>query len=104
MSSVNLFSFSLWAAVIQIFGTLAIAGYILAALFALMPRCHIDRARLLVAEGVLTSLSFTVAATLLRTIELQTWRQILVFSVIFSLRTFLKKVFAWERSQILKTT
>ena len=104
MSSVNLVNFSVWAALIQMVGALAITGYILAALTCLIPRQSIDRARLLVAEGVLLILSFTVAATLLRTIDLQTWRQILVFSVIFSIRTFLKKIFAWEKTQIMKTT
>lgn len=83
------------------FGALAIAGYVLAAIISLISTRNIDRARLLVAEGVLTSLSFTIAATLLRTINLQTWRQILIFSVILSLRTVLKKMFAWEKTQIL---
>lgn len=83
------------------FGALAITGYVIAAIVALISHRNIDRARLLVAEGVLTSLSFTVAATLLRIINLQTWRQILIFSIILSLRTILKKVFAWEKTQIL---
>jgi uncharacterized membrane protein len=104
MSSVNLANFSVWAALIQMFGALAITGYILAAITSLISRGNIDRARFLVAEGVLLSLGFTVAATLLRTIALQTWNQILVFSVIFSIRTLLKKVFAWEKTKILKMT
>ncbi len=86
---------------IQMFGALAITGYILAAIISLISTRNINRARLLVAEGVLTCLSFTIAATLLRTINLQTWRQILIFCVILFLRTVLKKVFAWEKTQLL---
>lgn len=97
----NLFNFSVWAAIIQLLGSLAIAGYVIAAIFSLVIRCNLYQARLIVAEGVLTSLSFMVAATLLKTINLQTWGQILVFSVILSLRIFLKKLFAWEKMQIL---
>jgi len=37
------------------------------------------------------------AATLLRTIGLRTWHQILIFTLILSLRILLKKVFVWEK-------
>ncbi|WP_442935914.1 hypothetical protein [Nostoc sp.] len=43
-----------------------------------------------------------VAATLLKTINLQTGRQILVLSVILSLCIFLKKLFIWEKTQIMR--
>ena len=42
------------------------------------------------------------AATLLRTIGLRTWRQILMFTLILSLRILLKKLFVWEKQQILE--
>lgn len=101
LSSVTLFSFSLWAALVQMFSALAIASYVIAATVSLLSRHSVARARLLVAEGVLTTLSFMVAATLLRMLELRTWRQILVFSVILSLRIVLKKVFVWEKTQLM---
>ncbi|MCA1990991.1 MAG: DUF1622 domain-containing protein [Coleofasciculus sp. S288] len=104
MFPANLFSLSLWAAIIQMFAALAITGYVITAAISLIPKQNVDRARVLVAEGVLTSLSFMVAATLLRMLELQTWRQILIFSLIFLLRTVLKKVFVWEKKLVLMMT
>ncbi|MBC1225291.1 DUF1622 domain-containing protein [Nostoc sp. UCD121] len=97
----NLFNFSVWAVIIQFLGSLAIAAYVFAAILSLIFRCNVYQARLLVAEGVVTSLNFMVAATLLKTINLRTWRQILVFSLILSIRIFLKKLFVWEKMQIL---
>ncbi|MBD2522884.1 MULTISPECIES: DUF1622 domain-containing protein [unclassified Nostoc] len=97
----NLFNFSVWAVIIQFLGSLAIAAYVFAAIFSLIFRCNVYQARLIVAEGVVTSLNFMVAATLLKTINLRTWRQILVFSLILSIRIFLKKLFVWEKMQIL---
>ncbi|MBE9001782.1 DUF1622 domain-containing protein [Nostoc sp. LEGE 12447] len=97
----NLFNFSVWAVIIQFLGSLAIAAYVFAAIFSLIFRCNVYQARLIVAEGVVTSLNFMVAATLLKTINLRTWRQILVFRLILSIRIFLKKLFVWEKMQIL---
>ncbi|MBE8989780.1 DUF1622 domain-containing protein [Nostoc sp. LEGE 12450] len=97
----NLFNFSVWAVIIQFLGSLAIAAYVFAAIFSLIFRCNVYQARLIVAEGVVTSLNFMVAATLLKTINLRTWRQILIFSLILSIRIFLKKLFVWEKMQIL---
>jgi uncharacterized membrane protein len=97
----NLFNFSVWAVIIQFLGSLAIAAYVFAAIFSLILRCNVYQARLIVAEGVATSLNFMVAATLLKTINLRTWRQILVFSLILSIRIFLKKLFVWEKMQIM---
>ncbi|QHG14686.1 DUF1622 domain-containing protein [Nostoc sp. ATCC 53789] len=97
----NLFNFSVWAVIIQFLGSLAIAAYVFAAILSLVFRFNVYQARLIVAEGVVTSLNFMVAATLLKTINLRTWRQILVFSLILSIRIFLKKLFVWEKMQIL---
>ena len=41
------------------------------------------------------------AASLLRTIELRTWNQIALFTVILTLRTLLKRLFASERERII---
>ncbi|WP_017655098.1 DUF1622 domain-containing protein [Fortiea contorta] len=97
----NLFNFSVWAAIIQLLGAMVIGSYAIAATISLLPNRNVDRARLLIAQGVITSLSLMVAATLLKTIYLRTWKQILIFSVILALRIFLKKLFVWERGQIL---
>ena len=95
------FDFLLWAGVIQVVGALIISGYVLAALVSLLPRCNIARARLLTADGVIAGLSVMVCATVLKLIALQTWQQILMLSVILSLRILLKKLFVWERMRLL---
>jgi uncharacterized membrane protein len=96
----NLFNYTLWASLIEFAGALLIVGYILVALVTLIRSGDIVKARLLVADGAVTGLSFKLAGTLLKTIELQTWQQILMFVAIFALRTILKRVFTWERTRL----
>lgn len=60
----------------------------------------IVQARLLVADGVIAALGYKTAATLLKTIELQSWSAILMFASILALRTFIKRVLAWEESRL----
>ena len=52
------------------------------------------------AEGVIGGLGVMTAATLLRTLGLRTWYQILMFTLILSLRILLKKVFVWEKQRL----
>ena len=56
-----------------------------------------DRTRLIIADGVLAALSFSVAGTLLKTIGLESWDQIRMFAFVLALRTLLKRVFQWEQ-------
>jgi uncharacterized membrane protein len=94
------FDFVLWAAIIEFIGALFIIGYLLAALLLLLQRRDIRRARLLVADGIIYALSFKVAGSLLKTIELHTWQQIWMFAAILGLRIVLKQVFVWERREL----
>jgi uncharacterized membrane protein len=96
----NILNFTLWAEGIEFIGALLIIGYILAAIISLARTGNITRARLVVADGVITGLSFKLAGTLLKTIELHTWQQILMFVAIFALRTVLKQLFTWERARL----
>jgi uncharacterized membrane protein len=96
----NIFDFVLWAAIIEFIGALFIIGYLLAALILLLQRRDIRRARLLVADGIIYALSFKVAGSLLKTISLHTWQQIWMFAAILALRTVLKQVFMWERTEL----
>ena len=96
----HLFDFVLWAAIIEFIGALFIIGYLLAALLLLLQRRDIRQARLLVTDGIIYALSFKVAGSLLKTIELHTWQQIWVFVTILALRTVLKQVFLWERTEL----
>jgi len=96
----NLFSYVLWAALIEFVGGLLIVGYILVALYTVLRSGNIMRARLIVADGAITGLSFKVAGTLLKTITIHTWQQILMFLAIFALRTVLKRFFTWERGRL----
>ncbi len=104
MSFTNLFNFTLWAAGIEFVGALFIIAYVFAALIVLLRTKDVSAARLLVADGVIAGLSFKVAGTLLKTIELRTWQQILMFVAIFALRTFLKRFFVWERARLQHKT
>jgi Protein of unknown function (DUF1622) len=98
----NIFDFTLWAFIIEFAGGLLIVGYIVAAIVTLLRGGGITHARLLAADGAITGLSFKLAGTLLKTIELHTWQQILMFVAIFVLRYALKRLFTWERTQLQK--
>jgi hypothetical protein len=86
---------------IQLLAALVILIHLAAALVALGRTGSISRARLTAADGVIAGLGLITAATLLRTIELRTWNQIALFTVVLTLRTLLKRLFAWERNRIL---
>ena len=100
MSSIRLLDFSWWGLALQLGGAVVIAGFVAAALISLGLGRGILRARLLVAEGVIGGLGVMTAATLLRTIGLRTWHQILMFTLILSLRILLKKLFVWEKQRL----
>src|SRR5436305_13208990 len=96
----NILNFTLWTEIIEFIGALLIVGYIIAAIISLVHTGNITQARLLAADGAITGLSFKLAGTLLKTIELHTWEQILMFVAIFVLRTVLKQLFTWERTRL----
>ena len=96
----DFFNFTIWASIIEFIGALLIIAYMLVALIALLRTRDVVSARLLVADGVITGLSFKLAGTLLKTIELRTWQQVLMFIAIFALRTLLKRLFTWERARL----
>ncbi len=95
--------FSSWIAPIEMLGAIVLMGYVLAALLALIPRGDIVTSRIAIADGAIASLSVKLAATLLKTILLQSWTQIGMFVVILALRTLLKRIFEWERQKLLTT-
>jgi hypothetical protein len=92
--------FPTWIVVIQFGATLLIAGYAAAALVALARGRDIDRARLIMADGVINGLSLLVVAALLRMIMLESWEDIGLFAVTFGLRTLLKRLFVWEEARL----
>ncbi len=96
----NLFNYGLWAAIIEFAGALIIVGYVVAAIVTLLRGGTIAHARLLVADGAIAGLNFKLAGTLLKTIQLHTLQQILIFAAIFALRTILKRVFTWDRIRL----
>lgn len=59
--------------------------------------------RLLVADGVIAALGYKTAATLLKTIELQTWTAIGMFAAILTLRTLVKRVLVWEEARLRRS-
>jgi uncharacterized membrane protein len=96
----NILNFKLWADTIEFVGALLIVSYLLVACLVLLRTKDITRARLVAADGAITGLSFKMAGTLLKTIQLQTWQQLLMFVVIFALRTILKRFFTWEQQHL----
>ncbi len=99
-SGVDAHWIALGGTLIGLAAAIVIGFHVLWALVALLRRQGTDRARLIVAEGVLAALSLSVAGTLLATIALQTWTQLGAFVFVYALRTMLKRVFAWERTLI----
>ena len=92
------------AVLIEFGGSIVVVVGCLRGLLALVKgrgrHAGIVRARLLVADGVIVALGYKTAATLLKTIELQSWSAILMFASILALRTFIKRVLAWEESRL----
>lgn len=62
------------------------------------------RGRLIVADGVVSALGYKTAATLLKTIELQTWTAIGLFAATLTLRTLVKRVLVWEEARLRQPT
>ena len=102
MSSSLPLDFSAWGLALQLGAAIIMTRFVALALMSLILGRGVLRARLLVAEGVLVGLGVMTAATLLRTIGLRTWRQILTFTFILFLRILLKKLFVWEKRRILE--
>jgi len=102
MSSNPLLDFSWWGLALQLASAVVITSFVAVALVSLSLGHGVIRARLLVAEGVIGGLGVMTAATLLRTIGLRTWRQILMFTLILFLRILLKKLFVWEKQRLFQ--
>ena len=90
------------ALVIEAAGSLLLLIYVLVALTALLRQHGLDRSRILLADGAVLALGFKTSASLLKTIELGTWRQIGAFAAIFALRTVLKHAFAADKAALLR--
>jgi Ca2+/Na+ antiporter len=97
---------SQWIAVggaaIELLAALVVAFHACWALVAIVQHYEADRPRLIIADGVLAALGFSVAGTLLKALALQSWRQIGMFAFVLALRTLLKQVFKRERKQMAK--
>lgn len=100
MSSNQLLDFAWWGLALQLASAFVITGFVGVALVSLSLGHGVVRARVLVAEGVIGGLGVMTAATLLRTIGLHTWHQILMFTLILFLRILLKKLFVWEKGRL----
>ena len=87
------------AALIDAASAGVVAFFAIRALLATVRR-DADRARLLMADGVITALGFSVAAALLKTIGLGTWHQIGMLAFVLGFRSAMKWVFAAERRML----
>lgn len=89
-----------WVFLIEFVGALMVVGYCIAALVVLVRSRRILLARLVVADGVILGLNFKLAATVLRTVFVHSWPQILMFATVLALRTLVKRLFTWERERL----
>ena len=85
---------------IELAAAIVVAWHAVDALLGIARRQGSDRARRVIAEGVLAALSFSVAGTLLKTIALNSWYDIRMFAFVLALRTVLKRVFQAERRAV----
>lgn len=92
--------FRTWIVIIQFGGALLITGYAAAAVAALVRTRNVERARLVMADGVIAGLSVLVVGALLGMITLESWQDIGWFAAIFGLRTLLKRLFVWEEAHL----
>lgn len=81
---------------VEAIGSVLVVGGVLAALGVLIAGRGIQPARVRIADGAIAGLGFKAAATLLKTLELGSWRQIGSFACILALRILLKRVFQAE--------
>ncbi len=92
------------AAVVQFGGSLVVAVAVLRGLALIAAGqgtpAAIRRGRLAVADGVLSALGFETAATLLKTVELQSWAAIGLFAAVLALRTLIKRALLWEEARL----
>ena len=95
------------AVLIEFGGSLVIAIACLRGLVILATGCGthaaIVRGRLVAADGVVAALGYKTAATLLKTIELQSWSAIGMFAAILTLRTLVKRVLLWEEARLRRS-
>ncbi len=63
-------------------------------------RLRVARGRLVVADGVVSALGYKTAATLLKTLELQSWSAVGLFAAILALRTLIKRFLVWEELRL----
>jgi Ca2+/Na+ antiporter len=78
-------------------GSAGVVAFFAAQALLAAARRDANRARVLMADGVMTALGFSVASALLKTIGLGTWHQIGMFAFVLAFRSTMKWVFAAER-------
>lgn len=91
---------SIGGTVIELLAALVVAFHACRALAAIVRFRDADRPRVIIAEGVLAALGFSVAGTLLKALGLQSWHDIGMFAFTLAFRTLLKQVFKRERERI----
>ena len=93
---------TLGGTLIELLAASVVTWHVLRALALIATTRSSDQARLVIAEGVLAALSFSVAGTLRKTIALGSWTEIRMFAFVLALRTLLKRVFQWEQRAITR--
>ncbi len=95
---------SITGSLVNLIAAITIGYHAAYALLEIVRHYQTDRARLILADGVLAALAFSVVGTLLKAIALQSWSDIGMFAFVLVLRTLLKQVFLHERNQAAART
>ncbi len=91
---------SVAGSIVNVIAAIIIGFHAAYALFEIARHYNTDRARVILADGVLAALAFSVVGTLLKALALQSWSDIGMFAFVLAFRTLLKQVFLHERSQV----
>jgi hypothetical protein len=88
---------NIFVAMIDLASAAVIVGYCAVGLVTAIRSGRPAAAHVLVARGAILGLSMKTVVSLLKAMELQTWDQILMFALVFTLRMVLKRVFEFEK-------
>jgi len=95
MSQARLIGFG--AAAIEMLGAALLSAFLIwSAVRTWVDRQPSLRARAIAAEGIVFTLDFKLAATLLKSLLLAEWRQIGSFAAILVLRMIIKRQMVWQ--------
>jgi hypothetical protein len=90
---------------VEVLGSLVMMFYVVKAWKQLLSRRpNRKQASLFLAEGAINSLSFKLAATILKLLYVHSWVQIGAMASVVALRTILKRAFARQQERLIASS